>query len=124
MPMEDEMTIDERRKYVKLMATRYQKAKRKERSQLLTEMEQVTQAASETFDPIAQWGPAWSARNVKPLAAHLWLEVERMIAASVGESGLYLCRAAHPQFSEDGPASSHLWCAGAAQRKSKANWRR
>jgi hypothetical protein len=40
--MQDEMTIDERRKYVKLMARRYQKAKRKERSLLLTEMEQVT----------------------------------------------------------------------------------
>src|SRR6266567_168084 len=42
MPMQDEMTIDERRKYVKLMARRYQKAKRTERSRLLTEMEQVT----------------------------------------------------------------------------------
>jgi len=40
--MQDEMTIDERRKYAKLMARRYQKAKRKERSLLLTEMEQVT----------------------------------------------------------------------------------
>lgn len=30
MPMVDEMTIDERRKYVKLMAARYQKAKRSE----------------------------------------------------------------------------------------------
>ncbi len=29
MPTQDEMTIDERRKYVKLMAPRYQQAKRK-----------------------------------------------------------------------------------------------
>ena len=42
MPSKDEMTIDERRKYVKLMAERYQQAKRKERSQLLSEMEQVS----------------------------------------------------------------------------------
>jgi len=42
MPMQDEMTIDERRKYVKLMYPRYQKANRQERSRLLTEMEQVT----------------------------------------------------------------------------------
>ena len=42
MPPRDEMTIDERRKYVKLMAPRYQTAKRKERSQLLSEMEQVS----------------------------------------------------------------------------------
>jgi phage protein D len=42
MPMLDEMTINERRKYVKLMASRYQKASRKQRSELLTEMEKVT----------------------------------------------------------------------------------
>ena len=42
MPTRDEMTIDERRKYVNLMAERYWKAKRKERSQLLSEMEQVS----------------------------------------------------------------------------------
>src|SRR6266581_2786258 len=42
MPTRDEMTIDERRKYVKLMSERYRKAKRKERSQLLSEMEQVS----------------------------------------------------------------------------------
>src|SRR2546429_8537455 len=42
MPTQNEMTIDERRKYVKLMEPRYRKAKRKERSQLLSEMEQVS----------------------------------------------------------------------------------
>jgi hypothetical protein len=42
MPTRDEMTVDERRKYVKLMSERYRKAKRKERSQLLSEMEQVS----------------------------------------------------------------------------------
>src|SRR5712692_5716836 len=42
MSPRDEMTIDERRKYVKRMAERYQQAKRKERSQLLSEMEQVS----------------------------------------------------------------------------------
>jgi hypothetical protein len=42
MPAQDEMSIDERRKYVKLMASRYQPAKRNERSHLLTEMEHVS----------------------------------------------------------------------------------
>ena len=42
MPQEDEMTIDERRKYLKRMKPRYLKAKRGERSTLLSEMEQVT----------------------------------------------------------------------------------
>lgn len=39
---EDKMTVDERYKYLRRMQTRYQKATRQERSQLLDEMEQVT----------------------------------------------------------------------------------
>jgi hypothetical protein len=42
MPTEERMTVNERRKYLKLMKARYQKAKRSEQSELLTEMEQVT----------------------------------------------------------------------------------
>ena len=42
MPTEDEMTLDERRKYLKRMKGRYVKANRKERSQLLSEMEEMT----------------------------------------------------------------------------------
>ena len=42
MPIEDEMTVSERRKYLKRMKGRYMAAKRKERSELLTEMQQVT----------------------------------------------------------------------------------
>lgn len=42
MPAEERMTVNERRKYLKLMKPRYQKARRKEQSALLTEMEQVT----------------------------------------------------------------------------------
>jgi hypothetical protein len=38
MPTEDQMTVNERRKYLKLMKARYQKASRKEQSELLTEM--------------------------------------------------------------------------------------
>jgi hypothetical protein len=38
MPTEDEMTVSERRKYLKRMKGRYLAAKRKERSELLTEM--------------------------------------------------------------------------------------
>jgi len=39
---EDEMTLDERRKYLKKMWPRYVRADRKGRNALLTEMEQVT----------------------------------------------------------------------------------
>jgi hypothetical protein len=42
MPSEEQMSLDERRKYLKLVGPRYHKAKRSERSRLLTEMGQVT----------------------------------------------------------------------------------
>ena len=42
MPNEEKMSVDERRKYLKLVAPRYAEAKRTERSQLLTEMKEVT----------------------------------------------------------------------------------
>jgi hypothetical protein len=42
MPTEDEMTVTERRKYLKKMKPLYSKAERKEQSRMLTEMEQVT----------------------------------------------------------------------------------
>src|SRR6266567_4174777 len=42
MPTEEQMTVNERRKYLKLMKVRYVAAKRVERSQLLTEMQEVT----------------------------------------------------------------------------------
>ena len=42
MPDDEKMSIDERRKYLKLVAPRYIKAGRRERSDLLTEMEEVT----------------------------------------------------------------------------------
>jgi hypothetical protein len=42
MPDEEKMTIDERYKYLRIQQKRYGQAKRKERSQMLDEMEQVT----------------------------------------------------------------------------------
>jgi hypothetical protein len=42
MPIEDEMTIDERRKYLRMMHKRYVDAPRQERSRLLDEMQAVT----------------------------------------------------------------------------------
>jgi hypothetical protein len=42
MPTEDEMTVTERRKYLKKMKPLYAKAERMEQSRMLTEMEQVT----------------------------------------------------------------------------------
>jgi hypothetical protein len=42
MPDEEKMSIDERRKYLKLVAPRYAKSSRRERGELLTEMAKVT----------------------------------------------------------------------------------
>ncbi len=42
MPNEEKMTIDERRKYVRLMRRRYLKGSKRERGRLLDEMEAVT----------------------------------------------------------------------------------
>ena len=42
MPTEEQMTVNERRKYLKLVKPRYQQAKRGERSRLLTQMQEVT----------------------------------------------------------------------------------
>ncbi|MFH1087709.1 MAG: integrase [Chloroflexota bacterium] len=42
MPNEEKMSVDERRKYLKLVASRYAKARRRERGELLTEMGEVT----------------------------------------------------------------------------------
>ena len=42
MPSDEKMSIDERRKYLKVVAPRYTRAKRRGRSELLTEMGAVT----------------------------------------------------------------------------------
>ena len=43
MSIEDSMTIDERRKYLRMMQKRYQRADRKERGRLLDEMEAIAE---------------------------------------------------------------------------------
>ena len=42
MPIDDKMTVNERRKYPKAYDPRYHKARRADQSALLTEMETVT----------------------------------------------------------------------------------
>jgi hypothetical protein len=49
MPSEEEMTIDERYKYLRIKQKRYVRAKRKERSQMLDEMQQVTGLGRKTL---------------------------------------------------------------------------
>ena len=90
MPIADEMTIDERRKYVKLMALRYQKAKRNERSQLLTEMEQVSKLHRTHLIRLLNGESLERKKRQTPRRRTYGLEVERVIL-QVWESLDYMC---------------------------------
>jgi len=90
MPISDEMTIDERRKYVKLMASRYQKAKRSERSQLLTEMEQVSKLHRKHLIRLLNGESLERQKRQTPRNRTYGLEVEEVILR-VWESLDYIC---------------------------------
>lgn len=90
MPMKDEMTIDERRKYVKLMASRYQKANRTERSELLTEMEKVTKLHRKHLTRLLNGESLERKKRQTPRRRTYGLEVERVILR-VWESLDYIC---------------------------------
>jgi hypothetical protein len=90
MPAPDEMTIDERRKYVKLMASRYQHAKRKECSQLLTEMQQVTKLHRKHLIRLLNAASLQRKKRQKPRSRTYGREVEHVILR-VWESLDYIC---------------------------------
>jgi hypothetical protein len=79
MPTRDEMTIDERRKYLKLMAPRYQTAKRKERSQLLSEMEQVSKLHGKHVIRLLNGQSLDRKTRKTPRSRSYGLEVERVV---------------------------------------------
>ncbi len=88
--MQDEMTINERRKYVKLMSARYRKAKRKERSQLLSEMEQVTKMHRKSLTRLLNAESLDRKKRSKARPRSYGLEVERIVVR-VWESLDYIC---------------------------------
>jgi len=90
MPTRDEMTIDERRKYVKLMAPRYQTAKRKERSQLLSEMEQVSKLHRKHLIRLLNGQSLERKKRSMPRSRTYGVEVERVVLR-VWESLDYIC---------------------------------
>jgi hypothetical protein len=90
MPAQDEMTIDEKRKYMKLMAVRYQKARRNERSQLLTEMEQVTRLHRKHLIRLLNGESLERKKRRTPRSRTYGREVERVIL-QVWESLDYIC---------------------------------
>jgi hypothetical protein len=79
MPTKDEMTIDERRKYVKLMAERYRQAKRSERSALLSEMEQVSKLHRKHVIRLLNGKSLDRQKRSTPRSRTSGLEVERVI---------------------------------------------
>ncbi len=90
MPIRDEMTIDERRKYVNLMCERYRKAKRKERSQLLSEMEQVSKLHRKHLIRLLNGESLQRKKRSTPRSRTYGPEVERVVLR-VWESLDYLC---------------------------------
>lgn len=90
MPTEDEMSVNERRKYLTRMHVRYVAASRKERSQLLTEMQQVTGLHRKSLTRLMQTGRLERKKRVSPRGRQYGPEVERVIVR-VWESRDYIC---------------------------------
>jgi hypothetical protein len=90
MPTEDEMTVSERRKYLKRMKGRYMAAARKERSELLTEMQQVTGLHRKSLTRLMQASSLERKKRASPRGRNSGREVEQVIVR-VWESRDYLC---------------------------------
>jgi hypothetical protein len=90
MPTEDEMTLNERRTYLKVMKPRYLNAKRKERSALLSEMEQVTGMHRKSLTRLLHAQSLQRQKRRTPRARSYGSEVEQVIVR-VWESRDYIC---------------------------------
>lgn len=90
MPTTDEMTLDERRKYLKRMKLRYVAADRAERSRLLTEMEQVTDLQRKSLIRLLNAVSLERKKRSRPRPRSYGLEVERVVL-KVWESLDYVC---------------------------------
>ena len=90
MPIEDEMSVNERRKYLKRMKGRYVAATRKERSQLLTEMEQVTGLHRKSLTRLMHAASLERKKRVSQRARTYGVATEQVIVR-VWESRDYIC---------------------------------
>jgi hypothetical protein len=90
MPTEDEMSVNERRKYLKRMKERYVGAKRAERGRLLSEMEQVTGMHRKSLTRLMHAGSLERKKRTLPRPCSYGLEVEQVIVR-VWESRDYIC---------------------------------
>jgi hypothetical protein len=90
MPTTDEMTIQERRKYLKRMKPRYEVANRTERSRLLSEMEQVTAMHRKSLTRLLHKDSLERQPRQIQRSQSYGLEVERVVLR-VWESLDYVC---------------------------------
>lgn len=96
MAAKEAMTVDERRKYLRLMQRRYEQADRGERGRLLDEMEQVTGMHRKSLGRLLGSGLARRPRTKQRSASYQ--EPVRRAVAVIAESVDYpLCRAADAQ---------------------------
>lgn len=90
MPTEEQMTVNERRKYLKLMKPRYQQAKRAERSRLLSDMEQMTGLHRKSLLRLLHAPSLTRKKRTAPRPRSYGVEVEQVILV-VWESLDYVC---------------------------------
>jgi hypothetical protein len=90
MPTEEQMTVTERRKYLKVMKVRYIAAKRQERSRLLTEMQEVTGLHRKSLTRLMHAASLERKKRQKARSRTYGPEVERVVVR-VWESRDYIC---------------------------------
>lgn len=90
MQAEENMTVDERRKYLKLMRPRYQVADRKGQGVLLTEMEQVTGLHRKSLLRLLHTPSLERTKRRRQRQRSYGLDVERVVLR-VWESEDYVC---------------------------------
>jgi len=90
MPTEEQMTVNERRKYLKLMKPLYQQAKRGERSRLLSQMQEVTGLHRKSVLRLLHASSLARKKRTTPRKRTYGLAVEQVILL-VWESLDYVC---------------------------------
>ena len=91
MPDEEKMSVNERRKYLKLVAPRYYKAQRRERSQLLTKMGEVTGLNRKSLIRLMSLPNLERAPRKKRLRARRYGAAVAEVVRIVWESLDYIC---------------------------------
>ena len=123
MPIDDRMTVDERRKYLKLVAPRYAKPGRAERSALLTELAAVTGLHRKS--PLRllhgklrrQWDQAQTPHQRLLATGILTLTQQAMLATLYAETNLRTATGSHLPGGRTAVAASQA-CPESSQRGS------